>query len=133
MTKYLLPYLATAAAFIVIDLIWLGWVARPYYVSKMGALLLDKPNLIVAFAFYALFGIGIVFFAVIPSVKSDSLAMALGYGALFGFFAYATYDLTNLAVIRNWSVELALVDIVWGTVLTGIAALTGAWVGRWMG
>jgi uncharacterized membrane protein len=69
--------------------------------------------------------IGVVFFAVVPALRADSAAMALVYGALFGFFAYATYDMTNYATLRNWPLVVSLVDIAWGTCLTGVSALAG--------
>ena len=88
----------------------------------------EEPNKIAALVFYAFFIIGILFFAVIPTLESDNWQKALLYGALFGFFTYATYDLTNLATLKNWPVKMVVVDIIWGMVLTGACATIGAWV-----
>jgi len=88
-------------------------------------LLLDKPNLTVAAVFYAIYVIGVVIFAVAPALQTGSWKTALIYGALFGLFTYGTYDMTNLATLKNWSVTVAIVDIIWGTVLTGASALLG--------
>ena len=125
MAQYLTAYFATALVFLAIDFIWLSQVARGFYFERLGDLLLDKPNMGAAVVFYSVYVIGIVFFAVVPALRTDSAAMALIYGALFGFFAYATYDMTNYATLRNWPLVVSLVDIAWGTCLTGSSALAG--------
>lgn len=123
--RFLTPYLATAAAFIVIDLIWLGLVAKGFYRQEFGALMANPINVPVALIFYLLFPIGLVIFAVDPA--NGNIAGAAQRGALFGFFAYATYDLTNLATLKNWSVKLSIADLTWGTVLSGVCAAAGTW------
>jgi len=123
--QYLAAYLATAAIFLLVDFVWLGYVAKNFYASRLGPLLLDKPNLTVAAVFYAIYVIGVVIFAVAPALQSGSWKTALIYGALFGLFTYGTYDMTNLATLKNWSVTVTVVDIIWGTVLTGASALLG--------
>jgi len=123
--QYLAAYLATAAIFLLVDFVWLAYVAKNFYASRLGPLLLDKPNLTVAAAFYAIYVIGVVIFAVAPALQSGSWKTALIYGALFGLFTYGTYDMTNLATLKNWSVTVTVVDIIWGTVLTGASALLG--------
>jgi uncharacterized membrane protein len=128
--QYLAAYLATAAIFLFIDFLWLGYIAKTFYFSRLGDLLLDKPNLGVAAIFYAVYVIGVVIFAVGPALKSGSWQTALVYGALFGFFCYATYDMTNLATLKGWPVSVAIVDVIWGTVLTGTSALLGYLVTR---
>ena len=125
MAQYLSAYGFTAAAFLLIDLIWLSQIARTFYFDRLGALLLDKPNLAAAAVFYAIYVVGIVFFSVAPALRADSAVTALTHGALFGFFAYATYDMTNYATLRNWPLEVSLVDIAWGTCLTGVSAFIG--------
>jgi len=125
MAQYLTAYGFTAAVFLVIDLIWLSQIARTFYFERLGELLLDKPNMAAAAAFYAVYVVGIVIFAVAPAMREGSPTTALAYGALFGFFAYATYDMTNYATLRNWPLEVSLVDIAWGTCLTGVSALLG--------
>lgn len=128
--QYLTAYLATAAIFLVIDFLWLGYIANTFYFSRLGDLLLDKPNLGVAAMFYAVYVIGVVIFAVGPALKAGSWQTALIYGALFGFFCYATYDMTNLATLKGWPVSVTVVDVIWGTVLTGTSALLGYLVTR---
>ena len=125
MAQYLAAYGFTATVFLVIDLIWLSQIAKAFYFERLGDLLLDKPNLAAAAAFYAIYVVGIIIFSVAPALRADSATSALTYGALFGFFAYATYDMTNYATLRNWPLEVSLVDIAWGTCLTGVSALIG--------
>jgi uncharacterized membrane protein len=128
--QYLAAYLATAVIFLFIDFLWLGYIAKNFYFSRLGDLLLDKPNLGVAAVFYAVYVIGVVIFAVGPALKYGSWQIALVYGALFGFFCYATYDMTNLATLKGWPVTIVVVDIIWGTVLTGTSALLGYLITR---
>lgn len=130
MTRLLLAYVATLVIFCIVDFIWLGLVAKGFYQSEVGALLLAQPNWTVAILFYALYVAGVVFFAVAPALEAESWVRALTHGALFGLFAYATYDLTNLATLKGWSGTLALVDIGWGAVVTGAAAVGGYAVTR---
>jgi uncharacterized membrane protein len=117
--SWLWIYLVTLVVFLAIDAVWLGLIAMPFYRAQIGPLLLDQPNLAVAFGFYALYCVGIVVFALRPALAGGGWQAALGYGALFGLIAYATYDLTNLAVLRGWTVTVALVDMAWGAILTG--------------
>lgn len=125
MNQHLIAYISTAIVFLVIDFVWLTQIASKFYSEQLGDLLLEKPNLGIAVAFYLIYVVGIVVFAVAPALKAGSFQYAVLYGAMFGFFAYATYDLTNLATLKNWSVAVALVDVSWGTVLTGVAAGAG--------
>lgn len=124
---YLVAYISTLIAFFAIDMLWLGFVARKFYAQQLGDLMADNPNWLVAFLFYMVYIAGIVFFAVRPALEADQVLKATIYGALFGFFCYATYDLTNLATLRDWPTKMVFVDILWGTVLTGICATAGAW------
>jgi len=125
MTRIIVAYLATLVAFCAGDFVWLGTVAVGFYQSEVGPLLLATPNWPAAAAFYALYAAGTVFFAVLPALRANAWTKALLHGALFGFFAYATYDLTNLATLRGWSLGVSIVDIAWGTVVTGMAATVG--------
>jgi uncharacterized membrane protein len=122
MLKYVVAYAGAAGVFLVIDLLWLGLVAKAFYRNHLGALLTDQVNVAAAIGFYLIYIAGIVVFAISPAFGSGSWRTAALYGALFGFFAYATYDLTNLATLRDWPVAVALVDLAWGTVLTGLTA-----------
>lgn len=127
--QYLLQYVATALAFIAIDVIWLGVVAKQVYRAGLAGLIAPSFDLRAAGLFYLLFPLGIVVFAVEPAVAANSLMRAAMLGAGFGFFAYATYDLTNLATLKGWPIHLTAMDMAWGTVLTAIAAVAGASVG----
>ena len=125
MIQYITAYAVSVVAFLAIDFVWLTQIAKRFYFDRLGHLLLDKPNLVAAGIFYAVYVIGIVIFAIAPALKEGSAVTALVYGALFGFFAYATYDMTNYATLRDWPVSVVVVDIAWGTFLTGITALIG--------
>lgn len=118
--RAVLIYLLTVPVFFLIDMLWLGVVARDFYRRHLGYLMRPQFNWAAAISFYLLFIIGIVIFAVKPAVEMQSPLRALVYGALFGFFTYATYDLTNLATVRDWPLVVTVVDLVWGTVLCGI-------------
>lgn len=109
----------------VIDAIWLSVVANKFYKSQLGPLLLEKPNMVAAVLFYIIFVIGIVVFAVMPAIAAGDWKVALGLGALLGLVTYATYDLTNLATLKDFPVKVVVVDLIWGTVLTAsVATLT---------
>lgn len=123
MTKTLLTYVVTLIAFVAIDMIWLVWLARPTYVAEIGDLLRKQPNLGAALAFYFMFAAGLVFFAVMPSLKAGSMIQALALGAALGFVAYGTYDLTNLSVMNGFGLKIAMIDLAWGTVLSAITSL----------
>ncbi len=122
-------YLMTIPAFFIIDMIWLGTVAAKFYQSQIG-FLLGPVNWVAAIIFYLLYIVGIIFFAVNPALEAGSLSKAIMLGALFGFFAYATYDFTNLATIKNWPVLVTAVDLVWGTVLTSSVASVSYYLGK---
>jgi uncharacterized membrane protein len=123
--RALLPYLAATTAFVLIDLVWLGVIAKGFYRRELGTLMANPINVPVAMFFYLIFPLGLVIFAIEPA--HGNIWGALRQGALFGFFAYATYDLTNLATLKNWSAKLSLADMAWGTVLSGACAAIGAW------
>ncbi len=126
--KLLLAYLLTAIVFFAIDLTWLGWVAKDLYRKYLGSFLSDQVNWSAAFIFYALFIVGIFIFAILPATDKNSFSHAVIYGALFGFFTYATYDLTNLATLKNWPLTIVFIDIIWGSILTGTVAAAGYWI-----
>ena len=114
----------------IIDFVWLSVVANKFYKSQIGTLLLEKPNMLAAVAFYIIYVIGIVVFVLTPALEKNSWQYAAGYGALFGLIAYATYDLTNLATLKGWTLKLVVVDLLWGAVLTGSVAVISYWVIR---
>jgi len=123
-------YLCTALVMWPLDLLWLGLVARTVYRREIGGLLLDRPEIVPAVLFYLVYVVGVVVFAVRPAVQSGEVTTALAYGALFGFIAYATYDLTNLATLRGYTLAIASIDLAWGTILTAISAAGGFLLAR---
>ncbi len=125
-------YVATLIAFLVIDLTWLGLIARNFYAKHLGHLMAAQTNWPAAIVFYLLFVFGLIIFAVLPGLEADSLTKALLWGSLFGFFTYATYDLTNLATLRDWPVLLTIVDIAWGVVLATSVSAVGFLFGSWI-
>ena len=116
--RYVIAYFAAAVVFLTADFLWLGWIARSFYRDQIGALLLERPSLPVAAAFYAIYVAGIVIFAITPGLRDQSWQMASILGVVFGCIAYATYDLTNLATLRGWPVGVSLVDLAWGYAIT---------------
>ncbi len=111
--------------FLVIDLVWLGLVAKSFYAKHLGFLMRPDPNWIAAIIFYLLFVIGLVHFVITPALEKSSLTDALLFGALFGLVTYSTYDLTNLATIKDWPLVVTCVDLVWGTTLSAaLSAIT---------
>ncbi|MEI6572799.1 MAG: DUF2177 family protein [Alphaproteobacteria bacterium] len=123
MTFYVLLWAIAFILLLIIDMIWLMWLGRGFYVEEIGGLLLEQPNLIAAFGFYALYIAGLVYLVIAPAAEADSVMKAVISGAVFGLVAYATYDLTNLAVMKGFTLKIALIDMVWGMVLS--AAVSG--------
>jgi uncharacterized membrane protein len=119
---YLKLYLLTVPVFFIIDIVWLGVIARGFYRRQLDFVLSPEVNWVAAVVFYLIYIAGIIFFAVRPSLASGSLSDAALLGALFGFFTYATYDLTNMATIKDWPLKIVVVDILWGTCLCSIVA-----------
>jgi len=113
-------YIISVPIFLIIDLIWLGFIASNFYRDRIGHLM--EINWPAALVFYAVFLVGLIFFAVYPQLDKG-WQMVMLYGGLFGFFTYATYDLTNLATLKNWPLDLVIVDIIWGTVLGASVAV----------
>ena len=118
-------YVATLCALLVIDLIWLGFVARGFYVSQLGPLLRDSPLVAPAAVFYLFYVGGIVWFAVTPALADASWRTAALNGAILGLLAYGTYDMTNLATLKNWPWQVSVVDMLWGGAITAVSATAG--------
>jgi uncharacterized membrane protein len=124
-------YGLTACVFFIIDLFWLGAAARGLYDRHIGALLRDQVNWAAAALFYLIYIAGILVFVLVPALTDGwGLARVALYGGMLGLFAYATFDLTSLALVRNWSLTITVVDLVWGTVLTATTSVLVAWLGR---
>lgn len=123
-------FLVTFVVFMVVDLIWLGVVAKKLYAQYLGYIMAESVNWIAAFSFYILFVIGIVFFVVNPAIQKESWVYALTVGAFFGLLTYATYDLTNLATLKDWPLTITIIDLIWGTFLSSTTATVSYFILR---
>lgn len=130
---YVKLYAVTLIAFFAIDMLWLGVVARGFYRKHLGFLMAPSPNWTAAIIFYLLFIGGILFFVLLPGLAEKSLQATLVRAALYGLITYATYDLTNLATLKDWPLTMTIVDIVWGIVLSTSVSAIGYAAGRWLG
>ena len=127
--KYIAAYIATGISFALIDSVWLRTMYARLYKPEIGELMMkDGFRLWPAIIFYLLYILGMMIFAVGPALQSGKWQTASVWGALLGFFCYMTYDLTNHATMKVWSVKVTVLDILWGTFLTGSASLAGWWV-----
>jgi len=126
-------YLIAFAVFLIIDLVWLLKISRKLYQDRIGHLMAAKANLPAALLFYLLFIGALVFFVINPAAEKGSVLYAAAAGAFFGLVTYATYDLTNLATLRNWPVSLTLIDLAWGTFITSATSAATTWIsGRFL-
>ena len=131
MPTFITAYLATIVIFLAIDFVWLKYVALTFYRNNLGDLMLEQPKLGIAAGFYLMYAAAVVVLAVLPALRANDWSTALLYGALLGMAAYGTYDITNLATLKNWPAIVTIVDWIWGTVLTGTVALLAFLVTRW--
>lgn len=122
---YVIAYAATAVFFFALDYLWLTRIAIGFYREHIGSLLLATPNFAAAGIFYLFYVIGLVYFAVMPAVSAGSVLTAIFNGALLGLLAYGTYDMTNLATLKGWSLQVSLVDMAWGAFLSATASAAG--------
>jgi uncharacterized membrane protein len=129
---YLKVYGFAVLGFFVIDMIWLAFVARGFYKQHLQEWLREPPNWYAAIIFYLLFVAGMLVFAILPGLQAESLRKALLLGAFFGLVTYATYDLTNLATVKNWPLIVVVVDMIWGSVLATSVTAVGYFAGRWL-
>ncbi len=132
LTYYLKLYLCTLLAFFAIDMVWLGLVAKSFYKTHLGFLLRPDPNWTAAIVFYLLFIAGLLIFVIVPSLQAGSMKKVLVLGALFGLVTYATYDLTNLATVRDWPLIITIVDLLWGGALATAVSYLGFLAGKWL-
>jgi uncharacterized membrane protein len=132
-----IAYLAILLPFGLLDAVWLSLMGPRLYKPTLGDILLANVNVPAAVSFYLLYPIGILVFATLPALKAGSVAPALIYAALFGALAYATYDLTNQATLRNWTLQLTLADMAWGAIASGLAGAASYYAtrtfGGWLG
>ena len=118
-------YLVAFIVFLVIDAIWLGLVAPKFYKNYLGHIMADKPNLIVALVFYLIFILGLVYFVINPAIEANDISKLLVSAALFGIVTYSTYDLTNMATLKDCPVIVTVVDLIWGTFIsTAVSFIT---------
>lgn len=129
---YATAYFSTLIVFAAIDTLWLGTMASKIYRPLLGDILVQDFRVAPAVFFYAFYALGLVIFAVAPALKSGQWTTALLWGALFGLFAYGTYDLTNYATLRNWGFRITAIDMTWGTFVSGIASLLAYWAASWL-
>lgn len=116
-------YVVSAVVFGILDAIWLGRIGRPLYDARMGSFLAERPNMVAAVAFYAIYIGGITYFVTHPAVAEGSWTKALIAGAALGFVAYATWDLTNLAVLKDFPASIVPIDMAWGTIATAATSV----------
>lgn len=120
--NYLKEYGVAFITFFTIDLLWLGIVAKDLYKKHLGFIMSSSPNWLAAGAFYFLYIVGIVFFVIHPAIEKKSWVYALLAGLFFGFITYSTYDLTNLATIKDWPLKITIIDLIWGSTLCGLVS-----------
>lgn len=123
-------YLLALTVFLVIDGLWLGVVARDFYRRQLEPLLRAEPNWTAAIVFYLLFVGGLLVFAVLPALERGSVARATVLGGLFGLVTYGTYDLTNMATLRQWPLPVVVVDMTWGMLVAASTATAASYFGR---
>ena len=116
-------YFIALSVFLAIDMIWLGLIAKNLYAKQIGFLMKSDINWLAAIIFYLLFIVGLVLFVIMPAMQKNSWLPALLLGALFGLITYATYDLTNLATIKDWPILVTIIDLIWGTTVAGAVSV----------
>lgn len=116
--KWIVYFSVTFIVFMGIDLIWLGFVAKNIYAKYLGYLMAPTINWVAAFVFYVIFNVGVLYFVIAPSLVDRDFMQLVIRAMLFGFVTYATYDLTNLATIRDWPITITIIDLIWGTTLS---------------
>ena len=131
MIKYVAAYLGAGLTFAAIDFVWLTTMTNRLYKPVIGPIMADKPDMKAAVAFYLISIAGTVFLAIAPALKEGNWTRAALNGAVLGFVAYATYDLTNQATLAVWQTRLTIIDLIWGTTLTMVSATGGYFAARW--
>jgi len=125
-------YSLTLLIFLAVDFLWLGLIAKQFYQRYLGHFFSEQVNWAAAFLFYLLFVFGLMVFVIFPAIKADAFKQALLLGMLYGLVTYATYDLTNLALLKDWPLKVVVVDILWGIVLSGIVSSAGYRIAKWL-
>jgi uncharacterized membrane protein len=125
MSKYIYSYTSTFITMIILDYVWLDIIAKPLYKNELGSMLINKPNLGFAAMFYVVYVFGLVYFVIKPNVNDVGILRTLIVGALFGLIVYASYDLTNLSLLKGWTIKISIIDICWGTIVSAISVTAG--------
>ncbi|MEI6277311.1 MAG: DUF2177 family protein [Prolixibacteraceae bacterium] len=130
-SKMMISYVLTTLVFFMIDILWLGLIAKNIYRKYLGALMSETVNWAAAFIFYLLFIAGIFIFVIVPSLEKQSPGRAIVLGALFGLITYATYDLTNYATLKGFPINVVVIDLIWGTFLTTVVSISGYFITKY--
>jgi len=125
-------YLIAFVVFLLVDLVWLTFVANDFYKKHLGFLMKDTPNYIAALVFYLIFIVGLVYFVIMPGIEAGSIGKIILGGLMFGFITYATYDLTNLATLKDWPIVITIVDLIWGSVLSTVISIATFYIYNWL-
>ena len=128
----IISYLLTFIVLLIVDMFWLGIISKNLYQKYLGGFITDKVNWTAAFVFYLLYVVGLSIFAIYPAVNKGSAFNAILMGALFGIFTYATYDLTNLATMKGWPLNIVIIDILWGACLSALVSFSGFHIVKWL-
>ncbi len=126
-------YFIALSVFLAIDMVWLVFIAKNFYAKQIGFLMAKNPNLVAAFIFYLIFIAGLIVFVINPALDKKLWTQALLMGAFFGLVTYATYDLTNLATVKNWPLIITIVDLIWGTVLSATVSVVTYFIAQKLG
>ena len=130
--NFLKMYLIAFVVFLIVDAIWLTFVANNFYKKHLGFIMSDTPNFVAAIIFYLIFIVGLVYFVIMPGIDAQSIGKILLGGFLFGFITYATYDLTNLATLKDWPIIVTVVDLAWGSILSTVISLATYFIYTWI-
>lgn len=131
MKEAIIAYFSSLLPMLLIDGIWLAVVAKNFYTKYVGSLMSKSPNLVAAGLFYILYAFGLLFLVLLPAIKGETNFLKVFLlGALLGLVAYGTYDLTNLATIKNWPLMITVVDLIWGTLYTGVVSVIAVYLTR---
>lgn len=126
--KFLLHFVIALVVFFAIDLVWLGLIAKNLYSKYLGFIMSDKVNWIAALIFYALFIVGLLVFVIEPALQDQNFTQLALRAALFGLVTYATYDLTNLATLKDWPIQITIIDLIWGTTLSTLVSVISVFI-----
>lgn len=128
--KFIKLYFISLLTFFIVDMFWLGLIAKNFYSKYLGFIMTKEINWVAAIIFYLLFIIGLVVFVIIPGIEAKSITKTISLAMLFGLITYATYDLTNLATLKNWPLNVTIIDLIWGMTLSTIVSTVTFLLGK---